>query len=133
MNFKTKSDISFIKFLAFSEETEGMKEDVDFVSDKIIDVFYNGHYKNKEKKVNQFLKAIQTPGKLKMRYKLNLEVLNNTGKFIDSQVFSSDKDFDSLLFLLLKKKYFWQQLKIDKISITEGEFILNSFLKGQRK
>lgn len=132
MKYKTKNDIPFVKFLNFSKETENEKDEV-VIAQKIIDMFFGGNAKNLEIKIASFLKALQTNGKLKMRYKLNLSVLDNAGSFIDSETFRSDQDFDNLLYLLLKPKYFWQKVDVNKISVTEGEFILANFLKGQPK
>ena len=77
-----------------------------------------------------FLQALQTDGKLRMRYKLDLSVLNTAGNFIDSENYAKDEDVKSLLELILKPKYFWQKVDVNKISITEGEHILANFLKG---
>lgn len=133
MSIRSKSDISFLRFLEFSEDLKEMKDNPQFIEDKVIMLFYGGNYRNKEKKVANFLSALQKPGKLKMKYKLNLSVIDKANNFIDSENFASDKDFDSLLRLLVKKRYFWQKVDVNKISITEGEYILSVFLNGQTK
>lgn len=133
MKYKTKSDIPFLKFLSFSEGIEELKEDAEGLSNFIIEIFYNGNFKNKERKVVEFLKAIETNGRLKMRYKLNLELIDNASHFIDSENFQRDNEFKSLLELLVKPKYFFQRVDVNKISITEGEHILTAFLSGQVK
>lgn len=133
MSFRSKSDIPFLKFLEFSEELEANKDDEAYISDRIIELFYNGKSRNKGMKVFNFLQAIQTEGKLKMRYKLNLKIIDNAGKFIDSENFGRDEDLKSLLELLVKKRYLWQKVDVNKISLAEGEYILSAFLKGQAK
>jgi hypothetical protein len=129
MSIKTKSDIPFLKFLEFSEAIQGV-ENEDFVKQKVIDFFFKGQKKKNEYKVLNFFQALQTDGKLKMRYKLDLSVLNTAGNFIDSENYAKDEDVKSLLELILKPKYFWQKVDVNKISITEGEYILANFLKG---
>ena len=129
MSIKTKSDIPFLKFLEFSEAIQGV-ENEDFVKQKVIDFFFKGQKKKNEYKVLNFLQALQTEGKLRMRYKLDLSVLNTAGNFIDSENHAKDEDVKSLLELILKPKYFWQKVDVNKISITEGEHILANFLKG---
>jgi hypothetical protein len=129
MSIKTKSDIPFLKFLEFSEAIQGV-ENEDFVKQKVIDFFFKGQKKKNEYKILNFLQALQTDGKLRMRYKLDLSVLNTAGNFIDSENYAKDEDVKSLLELILKPKYFWQKVDVNKISITEGEHILANFLKG---
>jgi hypothetical protein len=129
MSIKTKSDIPFLKFLEFSEAIQGV-ENEDFVKQKVIDFFFKGQKKKNEYKILNFLQALQTEGKLRMRYKLDLSVLNTAGNFIDSENYAKDEDVKSLLELILKPKYFWQKVDVNKISITEGEHILANFLKG---
>lgn len=132
MSIKTKSDIPFLKFLAFSQDVKENANE-DFVADKIIETFYKGNYKNKDKKVMDFLTAMQTSGKLKMRYRIDLKVLEKAGNFIDAEVFTTDEDFEALFKILLKKRYFWQKLDVHKISMTEGEAILANFRRGLLK
>ena len=129
MSIKTKSDIPFLKFLEFSEAIQGV-ENEDFVKQKVIEFFFKGQKKKNEYKVLNFFQALQTDGKLRMRYKLDLSVLNTAGNFIDSENYAKDEDVKSLLELILKPKYFWQKVDVNKISITEGEHILANFLKG---
>ena len=132
MSFKTKSDIPFLRFLEFSEIVEN-ETDNTFIANKILEMFYNKPKFFKAKKITNFLKAIETNGKLKMRYKINPEALGLTDTFIDFENLSSDNDFEGLLKLLVKPKYFWQKVDVNKISITEGEFILGFFLKSAKK
>lgn len=124
MFFRTKNDINFFKFLEFSSR---ITDDTDAAHtlEELYLVF-------KPKDLNQLAKAIETDGKLKRRFKLDLDFdkVGGAGRFIDADTMYLDRDFKGFFNTILKPKrrlFFWRY-KIDKnLSLREAEYVLSEW------
>lgn len=130
MSIKNKGDINFLKFIEFSKAIEDFKDNEKLVGKTIIHYFYNGNFKDEEKKIEEFTQALLTDCDRPLRYKPNLS-LEPAGRFVDLENYSKDEELEELLKLLVKPKHIFQKVDVSTLSLQEGSWLLSAFMKGQ--
>lgn len=122
MRFKDKNDINYFKFL---EATKDITPDSD--PRQIIEDAYNVF---KPKNLNRFIIALERDGKLKQRFKIDLN-FKEAGRFIDADTFRGDGDeLNMFKCLLIPKRRFWRpwsRYKIEELSLREAQYCLNEW------
>jgi hypothetical protein len=117
--YKDKGDISYLKYVEFLEVVDGDYSD-SFVSSQIIDYFNPDSVPN-------FVLAVKTePKTILIPYKLDFE-FKTAGKFIDCDTFLKDEMIIEFLELVVKRKYFWQKVKLESLSIAQVYYIVSLF------
>ena len=117
--YKSKADINYITFKNFSEVIDG-----DF-SDSVIENQTMDYFNPSS--LAYFALALQTdPKTISMPYKLDFK-FKTAGKFIDCDTFLKDEQVIEFLELVLKPKYFWQKVRISKLSIAQVEYVVSKF------
>jgi hypothetical protein len=123
MNFKTKNDISYFKFLKLSENITDDK-DVRHILEESYKVF-------KPKNINRLAAALECDGKLIRRFKLDLD-FKEAGRFIDADTYRGDGDTLNMLKSILVPKYklrgySFKRYKVEDISLREAEYVLQAW------
>lgn len=123
MSFRTKNDIGYFKFLELSERIEGHEEDARFVLEESYKIF-------KPKSLNKFSAALERNGRLKRKFKLDLD-FKQAGRFIDADTYRGDGDVLNMLkSLLVPKRRFLiigSRYKVENISLREAEHVLKEW------
>lgn len=130
MNFRSKNDINYFKFLEVVKNVIDLK-DTRHVLEESYRVF-------KPKNINRFAAALEREGKLKRRFKLDLD-FKKAGRFIDADTYRIDNDTVKMFKSLLIPRRSWRRLgrrfKIEDISLREAEHVIkkwDEFLKDVR-
>lgn len=121
MSFKDKNDINYFKFLEVSKNIEE-NSDPRHVLEEAYKVF-------KPKSINRFAAALERDGKLKRRFKLDLD-FKQAGRFIDADTYRGDGDDLNMLKCILKPLKRWHGLsryKVEEISLREAEHVLKEW------
>jgi hypothetical protein len=117
--YKDKGDISYLTFKNFSEVIE-LNDADSFVTAQTVEYF------NPDSVAN-FALALQTePKTISIPYKIDFE-FKTAGKFIDCDTFLKDEMIVEFLELVVKRKYFWQKVKLEKLSIAQVYYIVGLF------
>lgn len=124
MSYKTKNDINYFKFL---ELTSRIIDDKD--SRHVLEQAYLVF---KPKKINDFARALETDGKLKQLFVLDLdfEKAGGAGRFIDADTLYGDGDVKGLLKVILKPRrrfWFWRYNLERDLSVREATVALEAF------
>lgn len=119
--YKSKADINYKTFRDFSDVIDGERSD-SFIESQTLDYF-------KPISVDAFALALHTePNKITMPYRLDFD-FKTAGKFIDLDTYLNDNLIIEFLQSALKPKYFFsKKVDINKLSISQVEFIIGSFL-----
>lgn len=122
MSFRSKNDINYFKFL---ELAKNIVDDSDerHILEEAYKVF-------KPKNIMRFAAALERDGKLRQRFKLDLN-FKQAGRFIDADTYRIDNDkinmFKSLLVPKRKRWRPWQRYKVEEISLREAEHIIQEW------
>jgi hypothetical protein len=122
MLFKDKNDINYFLFL---EATKDIKEDSD--TRQILEDTYAVF---KPKNMNRFIIALETDGKLKRKFKTDLN-FKNAGRFIDADTYRGDGDkLNMFKNILVPKRKFWKPWtfhKVEELSLREAQYVLKEW------
>ena len=133
MKYKSQHDVPYLKFLQFSEEIKDHSEDEIFIADKVMEYFYANENQNEALRVEEFSVALNNNPKRLVRYKIDLKQLHKTDNFIDADTFQHEKDFSSLLKMIVKSYIPFRKVDVEKISLADGNRIMGFFLKSLKK
>ena len=133
MKYKSQHDIPYLKFLQFSEEIKNHSEDEIFIADKVMEYFYPNVTDNEALKVEEFSIALNNNPKRFVKYKIDLKQLYKTDNFIDADTFQHEKDFSSLLKMIVKSYVPFRKVDVENISLADGNKIMGFFLKSLKK
>lgn len=133
MKYKSQHDIPYLKFLQFSEEIKDHSEDNIFIADKVMEYFYANENQNEALRVEEFSIALNNNPKRFVKYKIDLKQLSKTDNFIDADTFQHEKDFSSLLKMIVKSYVPFRKVDVEKISLADGNKIMGFFLKSLKK
>jgi len=117
MNFRTKNDINYFKFLELSEKINE-NDDVQFINYETARIF-------KTKKVGKFAMALERKFKIKRRFKINFKL--NAGQWIDADTYKTDGDNLEFLKVILKPRFFWN--KVEQLSLAEAELVISNWVE----
>lgn len=121
MRFRDKNDINYFNFL---EATKDITPDSD--PRQIIEDAYNVF---KPKNLNRFIIALEREGKLKRKFRLNLDF--KAGRFIDADTFRGEGDeLNMFKCLLVPKRRFWRpwsRYKVEELSLREAQYALKEW------
>lgn len=131
--YNSTHDIPYLKFLQFSEEIKDHAEDFIFIADKVIEYFYPEVIENEALYVEEFNNALQKTPKRFLKYWINLRQLKKADKFIDADTFKHERDFESLLNIIVKPLYWFGKVDVHKISLADGQKIMSFFLQNYQK
>lgn len=121
MRFRDKNDINYFKFL---EATKDITPDSD--PSQIIEDAYNVF---KPKNLNRFIIALEREGKLKQRFKIDLN-FKEAGRFIDADTFRGDGDELNMFKCILRPRRRWHGLsryKVEELSLREAQYCLKEW------
>jgi hypothetical protein len=122
MRYRDKNDINYFKFL---EATKDIKEDSD--PQQVIEDAYNVF---KPKNLNRFIVALEKEGRLKSRFKIDLD-FKEAGRFIDADTYRGDGDKLNMLKCILvpKRKFWtpWKKHKVQELSLREAQYVLREW------
>jgi hypothetical protein len=124
MNYRDKNDINYFKFVELTSRIVDEKDSRHVLEEAYL-VF-------KPKRINDFARALETEGKLKRRFVLDLDFdkVGGAGRFIDADTMLGDGDLKGLLNSLLKPKrrwLFWRHKVERDLSLREGTKALEEF------
>lgn len=130
MRFKTKNDINYFKFVELTERIID-EEDTIHVLEEASVLF-------ETKEVGKFALALTKEGRLKRRFKLDLdfEKEGGAGRFIDADTFKTEGDVENFLRVILKPKrkwFFWRYDVIKDLSLREAEYVLYQWSEYTRE
>jgi hypothetical protein len=125
MKYRSKNDIKYLDFIAFTEAIEGMETDLVYVATNVVKYF-------KTTDIEGFSKALESKKKPVLRFKVDLN-FEKAVKFIDADTLVKDGDVIDFLKLVTKKKYFWQKIDYNKVSLAEVEYVLALFTNALPK
>jgi len=131
--YKTQHDIPYLKFLDFSEQIAEHSEDPIFIADKVMELFYPNVTDNEALKVEEFSIALKRNPKRLIKYRIDLKPLEKADNFIDADTFQHEKDFSSLLKMIVKSYVPFRKVDVEKISLADGQRIMGFFLKSSKK
>ena len=131
--YNTMHDIPYLKFMEFSHEIKDHSDDAIFIADKVIEYFYPEVIENEALYVEEFAMALNKNPKRFVKYLINLRQLNKADNFIDADTFNSEHDYGSLLKLITRPLWWFGKVDVNKISLSDGQNIMQSFLKEQSK
>jgi hypothetical protein len=89
-------------------------------------------WKLKTTDIEGFSKALESKKKPVLRFKVDLN-FEKAVKFIDADTLVKDGDVIDFLKLVTKKKYFWQKIDYNKVSLAEVEYVLGLFTNALPK
>lgn len=108
-------NISFLKFQEFSELIEYKDEYfIQVMTEKTFGC-----------DVETFAKELQKDT-FKSRFKFDVS-FTKAGRLIDLETLLIERNFKGFFELVLKKKYFWQKIDVNKLSYQEGTYIIQKF------
>lgn len=120
--YKTQHDIPYLKFMEFSELIKDRATDLEFIAETTINIFYPGETENLVLRLEEFSMALKENPKRICWYWINLSQFKKTSNFIDADTFSNEKDYSSLLKMIIKP------FNVNKVSLSDGNKIMRSFL-----
>lgn len=121
MNFKSKNDISYFKFLQLTKNIVDDKDERHILEEAFL-IF-------KPKNINRFAAALERDGKLRRKFILDLD-FRQAGRFIDADTYRLGDDKLNMFKSLLKPRLKWHRLsyhKIEDISLREAEHVIEKF------
>ena len=119
MKYRSKNDIKYLDFIAFTEAIEGMETDLVYVATNVVKYF-------KTSDIEGFSKALESKKKTRLRFVVDLD-FKKAVKFIDADTLVKDGDVIDFLKLVTKPKYFWQKINYNNVSLAEVEYVLALF------
>lgn len=131
--YNSMHDIPYLKFLQFSQEIAEHSEDLVLIADKVIEHFYPEVTENEALYVEEFWIALQNNPKRFFPYWFVLGKLNKFDNFIDAENFKDDKDYESLLKLILRPLWWFGKVDVNKVSLSDGQKAMSFFLTICRK
>jgi hypothetical protein len=117
INYKSKNDIPYFKFLEFSNIIESRSPS--FVASETVRIF-------NPKTLTDFSVALTVNKPMRPKYKINLD-FKSAGRFIDADTFFLDQDYKAFFNCVLSSNYFFKKVKFDKITLAEAEYYISSF------
>jgi hypothetical protein len=132
MKYKSQNDIPYLKFMKFSEEISENPDDAIFVADKVMEHFYPEVTENEAVCVAEFSIALNTIKKKPLFYLLSLRKLKKADSFIDADTFKNDRDFESVLKMIVRPLWWFGKVDVYKISLQDGNKIMGFFLKNYK-
>jgi len=117
INYKTKNDIPYFKFLEFSTIIESQSPA--FVASETYRIF-------DPRNLEEFSVALTTNSPMRPRYKLDLD-FKKAGRFIDADTYFLEKDYKEFFKFVLKPRYLFKKVNFDKITLAEAEYIISKF------
>lgn len=124
MKYRDKNDINYFKFVELTSRIVDEKDSRHVLEESYL-IF-------KPKKINDFARALETNGKLKSKFILDLDFdkSGGAGRFIDADTMHGDGDLKGLLNIILKprrKFIFWRYDLERDLSLREGSEVLSKF------
>jgi hypothetical protein len=121
MNFKSKNDLGYFKFLEVMEIVGENIDDSYFLLEEMFKAF-------KPKSINELEAAMEKVCPIKFKFKLDLN-FKTAGAFIDADTYFSEADTLNLFKIILKpkRKYIFFRHKQEDISLAEAEYALTKW------
>ena len=126
MRCKDKNDINYFKFYELAEKISEQTDQEEIIKET--------YYIFKPRDMVKFSKALETEGKLKRRFILDLDFDKESGasRFIDADTNYVEGNTKELLGILLRprKRFFFWSYKLQRdLSLREGEEVLKAWAK----
>lgn len=126
--YKSQNDIPYLKFMEYAKVIQDRTDDLEFVAEKVIEFFYPEETEHYALRVEEFSNALNVTSRAFFPYKIDLKQLGKADNFIDADSFANDKDFESLLRKIVKPLIPFTKVDFQKISLSDGNKIMQSFL-----
>ena len=130
MSFKSKNDIPYLRFLAFTEEIKG-SEDVVLIGNSILKWLYPNDKRSAEVCINELELALLSKMPAKCNFKIDLD-FKKCERFIDASNYLDNGEIIEFLKCILRPKYFWQKIDFENISLADVECVLSFFVSGRK-
>lgn len=117
INYKSKNDIPYFKFLEFSTIIDSQSQA--FVASETYRIFNPISLEN-------FSSALKTEDPFRPRFKLDLD-FKTAGRFIDADTLFLDKEYKEFFKVVLRGRYLFKKVNFEKITLAEAEYIISKF------
>ena len=131
--YNSAHDIPYLLFHEFSKEIKDHATDHVLISDKVIEYFYPEVTDNEVLYVEEFSMALNKDFRKFIPYRIDLKQLNKTSNFIDADTFRNENDIENLFKIIVKSWVPFRKVDVQKISLSDGQKIVKSFLKEQSR
>lgn len=127
--YKTQNDIPYLKFMEYAKVIQNRSTDLEFVAEKVIEFFYPDETEHFALRVEEFSNALTKVNRSFFPYKIDLKQLDIADNFVDADTFANDFDFENLLKKIVKPFIPFTKVDVNKISLSDGNKIMQSFVK----
>ena len=127
--YNSQNDIPYLKFMEYAKVIQDRSTDLEFVAEKVIEFFYPEETEHFALRVEEFSNALLKVNRSFFPYKIDLKQLDIADNFIDADSFKNDMDFENLLKKIVKPLVPFTKIDVNKISLSDGNNIMQSFLQ----
>ena len=127
--YNSQNDIPYLKFMEYAKVIQDRSTDLEFVAEKVIEFFYPEETEHYALRVEEFSNALLKVNRSFFPYKIDLKQLDIADNFIDADSFKNDMDFENLLKKIVKPLVPFTKIDVNKISLSDGNNIMQSFLQ----
>lgn len=124
--YKTRADIKYVDFERYFELLNDSDESPESIAGIVMNVFYpNQPIRNTEKCIKEFSKAFDSPGKVQLKYKVDMS-LKKASHFINCAETVKESPIDFLGFVI-KHRVPFMKVNVNDISLETAQYAFSLF------